>query len=154
MRPSSISLLNLTFLEICAKTDVQYQGKAADYDFDGTMLHCGPKHGKQSDDGLQWWVALSFGTNSNENKRCPYIINIKAVGSFKLDAEIAEDNREKIVFESGAALVYGAIREMVSTITARSAHGTLMLPTASFFGEFEDYKAKQAEDAKVLHEKS
>jgi len=142
MRASTISLLNLTFLEISAKTDVTYQGKAADYDFEGTFVRCIPKHAKQSDDGLQWWVALNFATKSEEEKRCPYILDIKAVGSFKIDAEIPEDKREKIVFESGASLVYGAIREMVSTITARSAHGTLMLPTASFFGEFEDYKNK------------
>jgi preprotein translocase subunit SecB len=149
MRASAISLVNLTFLEISAKTDVSFQGKANDYDFTGTLVHCAPKHGKQSEDGLQWWVALSFGTKSEESKRCPYTIDIKAVGSFRVEAEIPEDKREKFIFESGASLVYGAIREMVSTITARSAHGTLMLPTASFFGEFEDYQKKQAELSEV-----
>ncbi|WP_167769427.1 hypothetical protein [Thioalkalivibrio halophilus] len=39
--------------------------------------------------------------------------------------------------EYGAALVYGAIREMVTNITSRSLAGPLTLPTPSFVGALE-----------------
>ena len=40
-------------------------------------------------------------------------------------------------YEYGAALVYGAIREMVTNITSRSLAAPLTLPTPSFVGALE-----------------
>jgi preprotein translocase subunit SecB len=56
-----------------------------------------------------------------------------------------QEKLERFVFENGAALVYGAIREMVTMTTARSAFGAIMLPTASFFGSFEEHQKNTQE---------
>jgi preprotein translocase subunit SecB len=43
----------------------------------------------------------------------------------------AEERRVRALV-NGASLLYGAVREMVSTITSRSAHGPLLLPSLNF----------------------
>jgi preprotein translocase subunit SecB len=148
MKPSALRLLNLTFLCIHVEIDPAYEGNASEFDFDGAFIHWGLRHGRQSDDGLTWWVGVEFATKSEEEKRCPYNIEVKAVGLFNVNDEVPQENRERFVFENGAALVYGAIREMVSMTAARSAFGAIMLPTASFYGAFEEHQ-KNAQEQKA-----
>lgn len=137
MKPSKLSLLDLTFL--CARVELnpKYEGTAAGFDFDGSMLHWGVRHGKR-DETSEWWVGVEFATEDQDKTNCPYIIEMKAVALFNVSEQVPSDERERFIYESGSSLVYGAIREMVSTITARSAYGALMLPTASFFGSFDE----------------
>lgn len=94
------------------------------------------RHGKEESDG-KWWVALGFVVvNENAGVVCPYNIDVQALGIFPAERE------EHLVYENGVALVYGAIREMVSTITSRSLAGTLMLPTPTFMGTYSEYLGK------------
>ena len=51
--------------------------------------------------------------------------------------------KEKLAFESGSALIYGAIREMTINLTSRCIPGPLMLPTPMFKDSFEDYAKKK-----------
>lgn len=145
MKPSDLRLLNLTFLCIKIEVDPAYEGNASEFDFDGALIHWGLRHGRQSDDGLNWWVGVEFATRSEEKKRCPYNIEIKAIGLFNVNEAFPQEKLERFVFENGAALVYGAIREMVTMTTARSAFGAIMLPTASFFGSFEEHQKNTQE---------
>jgi preprotein translocase subunit SecB len=147
MKQSVITLRDLTFLAIKCEIDPDYKGPASEFDFQGAFLHWGLRHGKSGDDGRTWWVGLDFATRQEGDKRCPYALDIKAVGMFSVNESVPEERREELAFENGAALVYGAIREMVSTITARSAFGTLLLPTASFVGEFQKHQEKLAQQA-------
>ena len=143
MKPSFLTLRELTFLGIRIEVDPEYSGQASDFDFEGASLHWGIRHGRQDDEGLHWWVGIDFATKFDDNKRCPYQIDVKAMGLFKLNESVPKENREKFVYENGAALVFGAIREMVTMTSARSAHGAIMLPTASFFGTFEEHQKKR-----------
>lgn len=137
MKPSHLSLLDLTFLCTRVELNPKYEGKASDFDFDGAMLHWGVRHGKR-DENSAWWVGVEFATGDNDKTNCPYLIEMKAVALFDVSEHVPIEEHERFVYENGASLVYGAIREMVSTITARSAYGGLMLPTASFFGSFDE----------------
>lgn len=142
MRPSTLTLRDLTFLGVHIDVDMDFTGQALGFDFEGVKIQCGVRHGRQtSDDSRTWWVGVNFVSVSDEEKRCPYAVEIKAAGLFTVDETIAEDKREAFVYESGAAMVYGAIREMVATITGRSVHGPFTLPTASFFGSFTNLDA-------------
>ena len=144
MKPSLLSLLGLTFLGIRLDLNAKFEGKAAEFDFTGAMLRWKVRHGKR-DDKQGWWVGVEFSTHEGDEKPCPYVIDMKAVALFEVSEEVPAEDREKFVYENGASLVYGAIREMVSTTSARSAYGSLMLPTASFFGSFEERADKESE---------
>jgi preprotein translocase subunit SecB len=42
------------------------------------------------------------------------------------------EERRVLALVNGASLLYGTVREMVSSITSRSAHGPLLLPSLNF----------------------
>lgn len=142
MNPSILTLRDLTFLRIYVENDSNFRCRAADFDFDGVNLGWAIDHGKHEEGGLVWWVGVTFILKSEPDKVSPYMLNIKAVGMFDINSRAAEEDRERIIYENGAALVYGAIREMVSTLTARGFFGPLMLPTATFIGTFKEHQEK------------
>lgn len=143
MKASPLTFLDLKFIKVVVEADFAFKGKVADFDFDGTMLAWSINHGKK--DGTDaWWVAVGFtATNENAEVLCPYLIEVQAIGAFQISTDVEEKNRERIVYENGAALVYGAIRDMVSSITSRSIPGHVMLPTPTFIGTFEEFVANK-----------
>lgn len=151
MKPSVLTLVDLVFLGTRVEINHEFKGSADDFDFDGSMIHWGLRHGPKGDDGTSWWVGLDFIIMSEDNKPCPYNIEMKAVAMISVAESVQQEKRETLVFENGLALVYGAIREMVSNITSRSAFGRLMLPTASFIGTLEGHKEKQKRKAETEH---
>lgn len=152
MKPSPLTFQELKFLKVLVEIDREAKAKPDEYSFNGTNLGWTVKHGRPKDEG-PWWVLVGFSTRPHDqddlSKRCPYIIDVQAVGKVEVSAVVDEAQREKLVFEYGAALVYGAIREMVSSITARSVLGLLMLPTPKFIGAYEDHLARLTEKAKL-----
>lgn len=54
---------------------------------------------------------------------------IEVFGEFELHPDLPEDERAKHIHISGGAMLYSAIREMVTLLTARSIHGVVELPT-------------------------
>lgn len=92
------------------------------FDFNGAMLSWSLDHGFD-EEAKRWWVAVGF---------------------FGVSEAVPENKVEALVFENGAALVYGAIRDLVSTITARGVLGPLMLPTPTFVGALGEQRAWRA----------
>lgn len=156
MKASNLSLNSVDFVEVGVKANPDYQGSATDFDFEGVKIYCRPGIGKhpKNDDGLRWWVGLQFAIKPSEEKQTPYFINLRVIGDFGISKDVPAEKREKMIFESGTALVYGAMREMVTTITSRSVMGTLVLPTASFFGEYEEFKQNAEKAAATTEAKS
>lgn len=64
----------------------------------------------------------------------PYIIDIRCVGYFTISKVAFPDftKRYDVGVVNGASLVYGAIREMIATVTARSWYGQMLLPAVNF----------------------
>lgn len=147
MKASDINLENLAFLEVIVLVNTEYKGSATDFDFDGVVFDWGIRHGTRNDEGTEWWVGLEVGIRNDENteKPSPYTIDIRAAGMFSINPNYPTERRERFVYESGASLIYGAIREMVCNITSRSAHGSFMLPTSSFFGSFAEHLKEKEE---------
>lgn len=143
MKPSPLTFLKIEFIQVNVSADYKAEVTGPEFDFEGALIALSIKHGQHKEDGT-WWVAVGFRTkNSSDAKAlCPYIIDVFAVGTFEVAEAFEEDRKERLVYESGAALVYGSIRDMVSTITARSSLGLLMLPTPTFMGEFDLHKEK------------
>lgn len=59
----------------------------------------------------------------------PYIGEIAVVGIFSLPADFQKEKASDMVHMNGGAILFGAVRELLSTITARGIHGAIMLPT-------------------------
>lgn len=80
-------------------------------------------------------VKLTLRVGPKEDAQAPYNIQISVRGIVRMhltqpDGQ-AEERRVRALV-NGASLLYGTVREMVSTITSRSAHGPLLLPSLSF----------------------
>lgn len=81
------------------------------------------------DDSL-WMAKLSLNFNhSDPGNPAPYTGSIDVVGTFKLHPDFPEDQRVKMVSMNAGAILYGAIRELVLNLTARSLHGMMNIPT-------------------------
>lgn len=139
MKPSPLTLRGIEFVRVHVEPDLEAGLSRADqFDFDGSILKWALDHGYDDQDKT-WWVAVGFGTAPEEDgPRCPYILDVQAVGIFTVSETYPSERHERLAYEYGAALVYGAIREMVTNITSRSLVGPLTLPTPSFVGAFEE----------------
>lgn len=76
----------------------------------------------------------------------PYEIEVEVLGYFHYtgDEEFSGVDRFRAVRFSGYQILYGAIREMVSNLTARSRHGLWHLPARNF-GAVAKARAEQDE---------
>lgn len=141
---SPLTFIEQQFLRVHIQADMNVTTKAEHFDFEGANVGFSIKHGKGSDD--TWWVGVGFRTLNPEDAEvsCPYLIDIMAMGRFEISKKWPIEKHEKLVYEYGAALVYGTIRDIVLTITSRGMRGALMLPTPTFANEFENYlKSKE-----------
>jgi len=80
-------------------------------------------------------VKLTLRVGPKEDAQAPYNIQVSVRGVVRMhltqvDGQ-AEERRVRALV-NGASLLYGAVREMVSSITSRSAHGPLLLPSLNF----------------------
>jgi preprotein translocase subunit SecB len=69
----------------------------------------------------------------DENKPAPYSGKITVNGVFEISKEYAEHRRNQLIEVTATSILYGACREMVANLTARSTHGLLSLPSVSFY---------------------
>ena len=155
VKPSPLTLHSIDFMRVHVEPALNHgdsPSPAASYNFEGATLGWSFEHGVVPEQ-RQWWVAVGFATDVEESDRpCPYKIDMQALGVVSVSDAIEPDKQERLAVEYGAALVYGAIREMVTTITARSLLGPLMLPTPSFVGVLDGISpSPPEEDAKSSH---
>jgi len=145
MKASPLRFVDLKFLRVRVEADFgSGPVEEQEFDFEGAMLSWSFDHGFD-EQTRRWWVAIGFATGEAEgHPRCPYAIDVQAVGFFEVSDKVSGEKTEALVFENGAALVYGSIRDLVSTITARSIAGPLMLPTPTFIDTLNRQKALRA----------
>ena len=80
--------------------------------------------------GDHWHVALLVTvTPVGEGNVVPIGGEIGFEGTFSIQDDFPEEQREKMLCMNGGAILYGAIREQYNTIACRSFHGPLDLPT-------------------------
>lgn len=77
----------------------------------------------------------------NDEKRQPYAIELIAIGIFHVDPDFPDP--EKLLRLNGAAILYGAAREFIITITSRGPWGPVTIPSISFLRS-EDIKPNEA----------
>ena len=62
----------------------------------------------------------------------PYTGSISLLGVYSVHEDFPKDP-ERLIRITGASMLYGVAREMISHITARSPNGILTLPSISFY---------------------
>jgi preprotein translocase subunit SecB len=86
----------------------------------------------QNEEGTKWLVRLDVQFKPDPNKNdVPYIGEIAVVGAFTLPDDFPKDKASEMVHVNGGAILYGTVRELLTSITSRGIHGSVMLPTVN-----------------------
>jgi preprotein translocase subunit SecB len=76
-------------------------------------------------------LTLELGS-STPDQESPYIAKLTIEGEFEVTDSYPPEKREELIRVTGASILYGACREMLANLTARSTHGMSTLPSVSF----------------------
>ncbi len=139
MQPSPLHLENYFFtrihLDACedpACQDVEGSGALK------TQTRCQP----HASDPLRWMVTLVLSLDQDADAACPpYTAEFEVVGFFKVDETFAEERRNGLVQANAPAVLFGAIREMLTNLTSRGPYPAVNLNTVTFI---DDVKAPSA----------
>lgn len=63
---------------------------------------------------------------------CAYAGEVEVQGFFAVAEVVPTENRERFALVHGSTLLFGMLREMICTVTARGPWPMFVLPTASF----------------------
>jgi preprotein translocase subunit SecB len=139
---SPLQLLEYTFDGVSV---IPVEGYEADPAFSPGLVFFPGKLAMSADTGLalldekekysDFGVKLTLRVGPKEDAQAPYNIQVSVRGIVRMHLTLANDQAEERrvrALVNGASLLYGAVREMVSTVTSRSAHGSLLLPSLNF----------------------
>lgn len=142
MQLSPLQLLEYTFDGVSI---VPVEGYKADPAFAPGLVFFPGKLAMSADTGLalldvkekysDFGVKLALRVGPKEDAQAPYNIQVSVRGIVRMHLTQVEgqaEERRVRALVNGASLLYGAVREMVSTVTSRSAHGPLLLPSLNF----------------------
>lgn len=142
MQLSPLQLLEYTFDGVSV---IPVDGYEPDPAFAPSLVFFPGKLAMSADTGLalldeqekytDFGVKLNLRVGPKEAAQAPYNIQVSVRGTVRMHLTQAQgqaEERRVRALVNGASLLYGAVREMVSTITSRSAHGPLLLPSLSF----------------------
>ncbi|MCX6865341.1 MAG: protein-export chaperone SecB [Verrucomicrobia bacterium] len=84
------------------------------------------RHAKREN---HWYVSLNVAFAGKDSSKANYKGQIEFEGIFDIHPEFPEDKTDDLVRMNGGAILYGAVREYVLGLTARSKHGPFEMPT-------------------------
>ncbi|MGZ0709105.1 hypothetical protein ACWPKO_12300 [Coraliomargarita sp. W4R53] len=129
LKPSPLQLLSQDTLEVAIKASAP--GDA----FGSGNIEVDREVEQSGEDPNRWAVMLGVTLQAVEGEAAPpYTGHIKLLGFYKVHEDY-KGNSNRLIRITGASMLYGAAREMVSYITARSPNGMLTLPSVSFYEE-------------------
>lgn len=142
MQLSPLQLLEYTFDGVSI---MPVEGYVADPEFSTGLVFFPGKLALSADTGLvllteeasysDFGVRLTLRVGPKQGNNAPYQIQISVRGVVRMhlvQAAGQAEERHVRALVNGVSLLYGVVREMVSNITSRSAHGQLLLPSLSF----------------------
>ena len=138
MRPSPIQLRHVIYTKVAVAPTVSERdspGPAIGFNFDGVKIHA--KVGvagkpEQQEDPRDFLIDLEITIDNAEGKTVPYNVDIGVTGVFNVLPGLPKEKRVNLVAVNGASILYGAIREIVLSLTSRFASGALTLPGMNF----------------------
>lgn len=149
MQPSQIQLKDMRYLGI--KVSVRTLEKDNDTppeDFNFQGVEIGERAQvvlvSDEDEPPMFAVRLQITITNETGKLAPYDLDIDIAGFFTISDRIEKEKQEEFVTVNGCAVLYSAIRDQVMTLTARSHHGTLILPTVNFLDKIKKKEPDKA----------
>ncbi|MFL1548837.1 hypothetical protein K0P33_27520 [Pseudomonas sp. ArH3a] len=145
MKPSLLSVEKVFFLKVRVDSNPDWLGDYSDellqiaFDYKGSRFTRKVELGYPEDeisDPRNFSVALNLRlvkSTQEDGFDLPYDVDITAMAliRYRSDQHSGSD-RFRVVRHAAYTILYGAIREMTSTLTARSVHGMWSLPAADF----------------------
>lgn len=142
MQLSPLQLLEYTFDGVSV---TPVDGYVADPEFSTGLVFFPGKLAMSAETGLavlgeeasysDYGIKLTLRVAPKEDKQAPYNVQISVRGVVRMhltqDVNQTEERRVRALV-NGVSLLYGVVRELVSNITSRSAHGGMLLPSLSF----------------------
>ena len=137
MQPSQLQLSQFVYLgiKITTREPAENEDVSLPFDFDGVQIGEGVDLSildENKDDPKQFALKFRITLDNEKGKVAPYNLDIEVAGVFSIVSNMPVADREDFVLVNGCAVLYGAIRDQVLTLTSRSARGPLMLPTVNF----------------------
>ncbi len=111
-------------LEINAEKSPAPEGSGGEYRFGFTA-----DLSVNNQDPLQYRVDIGVNGAAVDDGWAPYRFQVDIFGIFRLPEE--REDKEKLLLLTGAAMLYGAAREMLTIVTGRLPWGAFVLPTVS-----------------------
>ncbi|MFE8031902.1 hypothetical protein [Thiohalocapsa marina] len=137
---SPLQLRQLLFTRV--RVEARYSAEEApshwapSFDFSDTEIQLNVEMGERENDDpsvghdYRMGVRLQLVPSESEDNGIPYLVDVEASAWLRfIDQSLAAAKRRSVVEVNGASMIIGAIRDEVARITARSALGTLTLPT-------------------------
>jgi preprotein translocase subunit SecB len=100
-----------------------------------------------SDTTNQWRLVLTIViASADAAKPYAYEGEVPLQGLVEALEALPQERRQQIALVNGFSILYSAAREMLLNVTARSAHGAMMLPTISFVDMVKQATQKPVEE--------
>jgi hypothetical protein len=147
MKPSPVQLLQSTIDKIAVESNDEFDSSGKDASLrEDIVLQV--KEGFQ--DFAEYWdkgnpaplpglesrtylVSLGIRTDPEDRHQAPYSFELAVSGIVACMPEMVHELRpEEAARQYGLAMIYGAMREQLLTVTSRMMHGPRLLPTVSF----------------------
>lgn len=127
LRASPLSIDHHVFLAI------QLDASVLDKPQGGPFLRTKRNFDPNPENPRQWMVdlAVEFGTPA-DSEPAPYSGKVEVRGWFTVAGAFPVERIPALIEVTACSILYGACREMVANLTARSAHGILSIPSISF----------------------
>ncbi len=152
MKQSPLNLDHYRLLEVSVKPVAKFVASDDVYpeinDADLTaIVSLGEKD--KDNDIADYAVRLKLSLSPKKENSYPYTIVIEAEGFFSVAQDVfgSKEEEKNIVVVNGASMLFGALREVILTITGRFQYGSIMLPTVSL-KDFAVTEAKMNEKSK------
>jgi preprotein translocase subunit SecB len=87
---------------------------------------------EQSEDWSDYALRFVLSFSAKEAHAIPYQGELAAQAMVRMHGGSTALERKQQAVVNGVSLVYGVVRDMVCTLTARSQHGQMLLPTLNF----------------------
>lgn len=133
MKLSPIQLLDYHVTSLTVEASVSFQrDKPMDLDPADLQVDASSRLLTDGDDP-RWAVTLNLRHEPVEGRNIPYRLAIDLVGLVSTVMKKIDAGVNHAIEVNGPSMLFGAAREILREATARGPHGSIIIPSASFF---------------------
>lgn len=150
MKPSNVQTKPTVFAGIEIKPVPEEFADVPGFEWAGVNIGIQTRH--ELREGKSHLLSLRFIVDNEKGKPAPYAMDIQVIGLFEYCGSDPDEQATDLVVVNGLSILYGAIRELCTTLTSRMPHGAICLPGANFLDHRPSLKKKAAKAAVPIDE--